>query len=76
MPPEIWNDINQPRTLKYDVYGFAILFWELITENEPFKNGIMLLPLLYAGMICHACLSCFSVEVLLRCLWKHCLCVN
>ena len=58
-PPEIWNDINHPRTVKYDVYGFAVLFWELITEKEPFKNGIMLLPLLYAGMTCQ--LSCVFI---------------
>ena len=41
-PPEIWSDIIHPRTLKYDVYSFAILLWELIAEDEPFKNGIML----------------------------------
>jgi len=40
-PPEIWNDINQPRTVKYDVYSFAVLLWELLTEQQPFKNGIL-----------------------------------
>ena len=40
-PPEIWQDINQPRTVKYDVYSFAVLFWELITEEEPFKKGVI-----------------------------------
>jgi len=40
IPPEIWKDVNQPRTVKYDVYSFAVLLWELLTEEEPFKNGI------------------------------------
>jgi len=39
-PPERWNNINQPRTVKCDVYGFAILLWELITEDVAFRNGI------------------------------------
>jgi len=40
-PPEIWNDVNQIRTVKYDVYSFAVLLWELLTEEKPFKNGIL-----------------------------------
>jgi len=40
-PPEIWNDINHPRTDKFDVYSFAVFLWELITEQEPFKHGIL-----------------------------------
>jgi len=39
-PPESWNDINCPRTVKYDVYGFAVLLWELFSEDTPFKHGI------------------------------------
>ena len=49
-PPEIWKDINQERTVKYDVYSFAVLLWELLTGDKPFKNGIHLV--LYC--------SCFS----------------
>ena len=41
IPPEIWTDVNQPRTVKYDVYSFAVLLWELLTEERPFKNGIL-----------------------------------
>jgi len=39
IPPEIWSNINQRRTVKFDVYSFGILFWELITEEQPFKHG-------------------------------------
>jgi len=39
IPPEIWIDINEPRTVKYDVYSFAVLLWELFTEEKPFKMG-------------------------------------
>jgi len=41
MPPEMWIDINHPRTVHFDVYSFAILLWELFAEQRPFKNGIM-----------------------------------
>jgi len=34
-PPEIWNDV------KYDVYGFAVLCWDLLSEQELVKNGIL-----------------------------------
>jgi len=46
-PPEIWNDINRPRTVKYDVYSFAVFLWELITEEKPFKYGTLLYTWLY-----------------------------
>jgi len=39
IPPEIWIDINNPRTVKYDVYSFAVLLWELFTEEKPFRTG-------------------------------------
>jgi len=39
-PPEAWKDISKPRTVKYDVYSFAVLLWELITEDEAFRTGI------------------------------------
>jgi len=38
-PSEIWKDINHPRTVTFDVYSFAVLLWELITEEKPFKHG-------------------------------------
>jgi len=36
IPPERWRDIHTPRTPKYDVYGFGIMLWELITEQNAF----------------------------------------
>jgi len=41
VPPEIWKDVNQPRTVKYDVYSFAVLLWELLSEERPFRSGIL-----------------------------------
>ena len=43
VPPENWKDINQERTVKYDVYSFAVLFWELLTEKTPYENGMCVL---------------------------------
>ena len=39
MAPEVFKDANLPRTVKYDVYSFGILLWELLSGNEPFENG-------------------------------------
>ena len=44
-PPEMWQDINNLRTVKYDVFSFAILLWELITEEQPYKQGVMFILL-------------------------------
>ena len=34
-------NINQERTVKYDVYSFAVLLWELLAEQQPYKNGML-----------------------------------
>jgi serine/threonine protein kinase len=39
IPPENWQNINQRRTTKYDVYGFGVLLWELLSEQAPFPNA-------------------------------------
>jgi len=36
VPPEHWRDINTRCTPKFDVYGFGIMLWELITGEVPF----------------------------------------
>ena len=39
MAPEVFRDANFPRTVKYDVYSFGILLWELLSGKIPFENG-------------------------------------
>ena len=39
IPPENWEDINTPRTVKFDVYSFSIMLWELLTEKIPFVGA-------------------------------------
>jgi len=39
MAPEVFKDANCRRTVKYDVYSFGILLWELLSEKKPFENG-------------------------------------
>ena len=40
MAPEVFKDVNTPRTVKYDVYSFGILLWELLAGKRPFENGM------------------------------------
>jgi len=39
MAPEIFKDPSCPRTVKYDVYSFSILLWELLSEKQPYDDG-------------------------------------
>jgi len=41
MAPEVFRDPSMSRTTKYDVYGFGILLWELLTGQKPFEYGTM-----------------------------------
>ena len=38
VPPENWRYINTRRGPKYDVYGFGILLWELLTQQQAFAD--------------------------------------
>ena len=39
MAPEVFRDPSLPRTVKYDVYSFGILLWELLSGEKPFEAG-------------------------------------
>ena len=40
MAPEVFRDVIPPRTVKYDVYSFGILLWELLSGKKAFADGI------------------------------------
>jgi len=39
MAPEVFRDPTLPRTIKYDVYSFGIVLWELLSGQKPFEAG-------------------------------------
>ena len=39
MAPEVFVDASLPRRVEYDVYGFGILLWELLSEKRPYEDG-------------------------------------
>ena len=39
MAPEVFKDPSVSRTIKYDVYGFGVLLWELLSGQKPFEYG-------------------------------------
>ena len=57
MAPEAFKDPGVPRTVKYDVYSFGILLWELLTEKKPFENGSDIVCL-FAGIFLIYCVTC------------------
>jgi len=34
----VFIDPSKSRTIKYDVYGFGILLWELLSGEKPYAN--------------------------------------
>ena len=53
MAPEVFRDVNCPRTVKYDVYSFGILLWELLSEKKPYENGKDIVSSLMAQLVCY-----------------------
>jgi len=41
MAPEVFQDPGVSRTIKYDVYSFGIVLWELLSGQKPFDDGMM-----------------------------------
>ncbi|XP_013410819.1 receptor-interacting serine/threonine-protein kinase 1 isoform X1 [Lingula anatina] len=39
VPPEQWNDINSQPNVKFDVYAFGIVVWEILAKEMPFANA-------------------------------------
>jgi len=39
MAPEVHKDPGVSRSTTYDVYGFGILLWALLSGETPFKHG-------------------------------------
>ena len=54
MAPEVFRDASSPRTVKYDVYSFGILLWELLSEKTAFENGTETMVIVYFLMLCCA----------------------
>jgi len=36
IPPENWKKFGARRSTKYDVYGFGVMLWQLLTKKVPF----------------------------------------
>lgn len=51
-PPEILLESNKAPGPKHDVYGFAIIIWELLTQKKPYSgfNMVMIIIRVTAGM--------------------------
>jgi len=39
MAPEVFKDPGVSRNTRYDVYGFGVLLWELLSGQKPFEHG-------------------------------------
>ena len=37
IPPEVWKNPNMEKDVKFDVYSFGIMLWELFTGETAYK---------------------------------------
>uniref|UniRef100_A0A8C5PNV3 Ankyrin repeat and kinase domain containing 1 n=1 Tax=Leptobrachium leishanense TaxID=445787 RepID=A0A8C5PNV3_9ANUR len=42
IPPEMLLQNNSPPGIKYDVYSYAIVIWELLTQKKPYPGANMM----------------------------------
>ena len=38
IPPEKWKDYTIKTDVKFDVYSFGIMLWELFADEKPFGD--------------------------------------
>ncbi|KAL6471026.1 hypothetical protein MHYP_G00196760 [Metynnis hypsauchen] len=38
VPPETFSQTPEPPTVKYDVYSFSIVMWEILTQKRPYSG--------------------------------------
>jgi len=38
IPPDVFKDLDEPRTVKFDVYSFGVLLWELLSGKTAYEG--------------------------------------
>lgn len=38
VPPEVWSNINLPSSTHFDIYGFGIVLWEMLSGQVPYRG--------------------------------------
>ncbi|XP_036392969.1 ankyrin repeat and protein kinase domain-containing protein 1 [Megalops cyprinoides] len=46
IPPETFTQCTEPPGTKYDVYSFAIVVWEILTQKKPYPGANMMAVLM------------------------------